>query len=126
MDVARSMMHDQVLPTHLWVEETRKNVCVHNHTSHRLIDNKTPREAFSGVKPEVIHMRIFGFPVHIHVPMEKRTKLDPSRRKGAFVGYSDTSKAYRMYFLGFKKIYISRDVIFDEDSAYFISRRTHI
>ena len=34
------------------------------------------------------------------------------------MGYSKISKAYRIYFPGFKKIDISRDVTFDEDSAY--------
>ena len=38
-----------------------------------------------------------------------------------FIG--DTLKAYRIYFLGFKKIDINRDVNFDEDSTYFRSRR---
>ena len=78
---------------HLWMEEARKIVYVQNCTPHRVLDNKTLEEAFSGVKPEVIHLRIFGFLVHIHVPKEKRTKLNPSQRKGVFVGYSDTSKA---------------------------------
>ena len=55
-----------------------------------------------------------------------RTKLNPSSRKGVFVGYIDTSKAYRIYFPGFKNIDISRDVTFDEDSTYFKSRRTSI
>ena len=32
-------------------------------------------------------------------------------------------KAYIIYFLGFKKIDISRDVTFDEDSAYNKSRK---
>ena len=78
------------------------------------------------MKPEVSHLRIFGFPMYIHVPKEKRTKLDPSGRKCVFVGYSDTSKAYRIYFPGFKKIDINRDVTFDEDSTYFRYRRTPI
>ena len=65
-------------------------------------------------------MRIFGFLVYIHIPKEKMiTKLDPSRRKSIFVGYSDTSKSYLVYFPGFKKINISRDVTFDEDLTYF-------
>ena len=34
------------------------------------------------------------------------------------MGYSEISKAYRIYFPGFKNIDISRDVTFDEDSAY--------
>ena len=52
------------------------------------------------------------------------TKLDPFGRKGIFVGYSDTSKAYLIYFQIFKNIDISRYVTFDEDSTYFRSRRT--
>ena len=40
-----------------------------------------------------------------------------------FVGYSESLKAYRIYFLGFKNIYISRDVTFDEDSSYIKSRK---
>ena len=37
--------------------------------------------------------------------------------------YSESLKAHRIYFLGFKKIDISRDVKFDEDSAYIKSRK---
>ena len=63
-----------------------------------MLENKTPKEVFSGEKPKVSHLRIFGFSVYIHIPKEKRTKLDPSGKKGIFVGYSESSKAYRIYF----------------------------
>ena len=49
-------------------------------------------------KPEVCDLKIFGHPVYIHILKEKRTKLDPSGKKGIFVGYSESSKAYRIYF----------------------------
>ena len=42
------------------------------------------------------------------------------------MGYSEISKAYRIYFPGLKKIDISRDVKFDEDSAYNKSRKRPI
>ena len=57
------------------------------------------------------------------IPKEKRTKLDPLGKKGIFVGYSKRSKDYRIYFPGFKKIDINRDVTFDEDSAYIKSKK---
>ena len=60
--------------------------------------------------------------MYIHIPKEKRTKLDPLGKKGILVGYSESSKAYRIYFPGFKNIDISRDVTFDDDSAYNKSR----
>ena len=39
------------------------------------------------------------------------------------MGYSESLKDYRINFPGFKKINISRDVTFDEDSAYNKSRK---
>ena len=61
--------------------------------------------------------------MYIHIPKEKRTNLDPSGRKGTFVGYSERSNAYRIYFLGFEKIDISWDVTFYEDLDYNKSRK---
>ena len=78
------------------------------------------------MKLEITNLIVFGFKVYIHVPKEKRTKFDPSRRKDVFIGYTHTSKAYRIYFQGFKNIEMSRYVTFDEDWTYFISRRTPI
>ena len=92
MEATREMLHDQELPMHLWEEATRTSVYVQNHNPHRVLKNKTPEEVFSGKKPEVIHLKIFGYLVYIHIPKEKRTKLDTSGRKGIFVGYNDTSK----------------------------------
>ena len=64
--------------------------------------------------------------MYIHVPKEKRTKLDPSGKKGIFVGYIDESKTYQIYFPRFKKIEIIRDVTFDEVSPYNMSKQFHI
>ena len=72
---------------------------------------------FSGEKPEVSHLKIFGFHVYINIPKEKRSKLDPSWKKRLFVGYSEKSKAYRIYIPGYYQIELSRDVTFDEDTT---------
>ena len=82
----------------------------------------TLEEAFTGEKPEIGHLRIFRCPVYVHVPRERRTKLDPSGRKGVFVGYSETAKAYRIYIPRQRKIELSRDVTFEEDITYRRSR----
>jgi hypothetical protein len=82
------------------------------------LKDKTPEEVFSGIKPEVGHLRIFGCHVYIHVPKEKRTKMEPSSKKGVFVGYSENSKAYRIYVPGQRQIEVSRDVTFHEEAAF--------
>ena len=81
MEAAKEMFHDQDLPMHLWTEAAKIAVYVQNHTPHRVLKNKTLEEIFSSKKPEVSHLRIFGCPVYIHIPKEKRTKLDYSGRR---------------------------------------------
>jgi hypothetical protein len=71
---------------------------------------------FTRKKLEVSHLKIFGCPMFIHIPKEKRNKLDPSGKKGIFVGYCEVSKAFRIYILAQHHIDISRDVTFDEDA----------
>ena len=108
---------------HLWAEAARTTVYVHNRISHGALGFKTPEEMFTGKKPEVSHLKIFGCPVYVHIPKEKRTKLDPSRMKGIFVGYCEVSKAFRIYIPGFHHMEISRDVTFDEEVALKTSRK---
>ena len=62
--------------------------------------------------------------MYIHVPWERRTKLDPSEKKGVFVGYSESPKAYQIYIPEQRKIELSQDVTFEEDIAYWRSRHT--
>ena len=68
-------------------------VCIEPYSSLSL-DNKTHEEDLSRDKLEVIYLRIFVCPMYIHIPKEKRTKLDPSGRNELFVGYNDISKSY--------------------------------
>jgi hypothetical protein len=81
---------------------------------------------FTGKKPEVSHLKIFGCLVSIHIPKEKRNKLEPSRKKGIFVGYYEVSKAFKIYIPGHYHIEISRDVTFDEDAMLKKSRRCQL
>ena len=126
MEEMKTMIHDQDLPMHLWAEATRTTMYVQNRLSHSALRFRTPKEMFSEKKLEVSHLKIFGCPVFVHIPKEKRTKLDPSRKKGIFVGYCEVSKAFRIYILGYHHIEINRDVTFDEDAALKKSRRCHL
>jgi hypothetical protein len=81
----------------LWGEAAMTKIYVKNRSPHPILKDKTPEEAFSGKKPNVENLRIFGCPIYFHIPKDKTNKLEPSRKKGIFVGYSDSSKAYRIY-----------------------------
>jgi hypothetical protein len=107
----------------LWAEAAMATVYVQNRLSHSALGFKTPEEMFTGKKPEVGHLKIFGCPVFIHIPKEKRNKLEPFGKKGIFVGYCEVSKAFRIYIPGHRYIEISRDVTFDEEATLKKSRR---
>jgi hypothetical protein len=123
MEAVKTMIHDQYLPMCLWAEAAKTTVYVQNQLSHGALGFKTSEEMFSGKKLELIHLKIFGYPVFVHIPKEKRNKLDPLGKKGICVGYCEVSKAFRVYILGHHHIEISRDVTFDEDATLKKSRR---
>ena len=81
---------------------------------------------YTGKKPEVSHLKIFGFPLYVHIPKEKITKLDTSRKKEIFVGYCEVSKSFWIYISRFHHIEISRDVTFDEETTLKKSIRCHL
>ena len=110
-----TIIYDQDILIHLWEKVARTDVYIHNRISHSALGFKTPKEMFTGKKSKVSHLKIFGFPIYVHIPKEKRTKLDPSGKKGIFVGYCEVSKAFIIYILGFHHMKISRDVTFDEE-----------
>jgi hypothetical protein len=126
MKALKIMIHDQDLPMHLWAEATRTTIYFQNRLSHSALGFKTPEEIFTRKKPEVIHLKIFGCPVFVHILKEKRTKLDPLGKKGIFVGYCEVSKAFRIYIPGYHHIEISRDVTFDEDVSLKRSRKCQL
>ena len=67
MEAEKEMLHDQDLPMYLWKEASREVVYVHNCTPQRVFENNTSEEYFFGKKEEVIHLKIFGFAMYIHI-----------------------------------------------------------
>lgn len=96
-----------------------------NRTRTRTLVGKTPFEAWHQVKPSVAHLRVFGCDAYVHVPKVLRKKLEPKSRKGFMMGYSETSKAYRIWDIDSRKIVEARDVLFNEDS-FFCSTSTNV
>jgi hypothetical protein len=76
------------------------------------LGRKTPEEAFTGHRFDVEHLCIFGCSTFSHVPSEKRTKLDPTTKRGMLVGYSEVTKAYRIYIPTPRRVVVRRDVKF--------------
>jgi hypothetical protein len=80
-ETVKALLNDQGLSMYLWEEATMTTIYVQNRSPHHILKDMTPEEAFSGKKPNVEHLRIFGCPVYFHIPKDKRNKLEPSGRR---------------------------------------------
>lgn len=82
---------------------------------HQAHSDKTPKEVFIGIKHDVVHFRIFGFPMYFYMPKVKRNKVERTGKKGRFVGYCENYKYFRIYFPSQRNIKFNRDINLDED-----------
>lgn len=98
-------------------------VYIMNRTPTVAIHDVTPKEKYTGNKPDVSHFKVFGCITYVHVPDELRTKLDPKAEKCVFIGYSLEQKRYRCYNPATRQLRVSRDVVFDEMSSWYNARK---
>ncbi|BFG32908.1 hypothetical protein CerSpe_191820 [Prunus speciosa] len=118
VEMARNMLGKKRVPLKFWAEAVNTAVYLQNRCPTSALKNITPFEAFSGRKPGVKHLRIFGSLCYIHVPSQKRHKLEETGEKGIFVGYGSCEKGYRVLNLRTQKVELSRSVIFDEGAMW--------
>ncbi|PKA48313.1 Retrovirus-related Pol polyprotein from transposon TNT 1-94 [Apostasia shenzhenica] len=118
VEMARSMLKAKNLPISFWAEAVATTVHLLNISPTKAVWNSTPYEAWYGVKPNVSNLRVFGCIVYAHVNTEVRQKFDSKSTKCIFIGYSQETKGYRVYNPITKQLYVSRDVIFDENACW--------
>eukprot|EP00253_Pinus_taeda_P028451 PITA_28451 len=86
MERARSMLSGARLGQEFWAEAVDTACYLVNRSPSSGLENKTPREVWTGKKPSLSHLRVFGCDAYVHVPKEKRTKLDSKYEKCIIIG----------------------------------------
>ena len=112
----RAMLADARLPHRFWAEALSTTVYLRKRSPAMAVKGMTPFEAWTGEKPNVGHLRVFGCAAYAHIAKDDRKKLDVKSRKCIFLGYGTETKGYRLYDLNHAKVLYSRDVIFNESS----------
>jgi len=107
------MLKAKVMPNYFYVEAVTCGVYLINRSPTRSVPNTTPIEAWSGFKPNMQHLKVFGLITYAHVPKAARSKLDDKSMKTIFIGYKHG--VYKLYNPMTKKVIVSRDVTFSED-----------
>jgi hypothetical protein len=91
------MLNEKNLPNYFWAEAIATAIYIMNRTPTTIVHGMTPKEKFIGKKLNVSHLKVFGCIAYMHVPDEKRSKLDPKVEKCIFIGYSLEQKGYRYF-----------------------------
>ena len=76
----RTMLADSKLPHRFWAEALSTAVYLRNRSPTKALEGVTPHEAWSGTKPDVSSLRVFGCSAYAHVPKAERRKLDSKTR----------------------------------------------
>lgn len=115
MESARSMLNHANLPKIFWAEAVATAVFLKNRVVTSLIKEATPYERWNGRKPNLKNLRVFGCSAYALIPKNLISKLDERSKRMCFVGYATNPTGYRLYDFNTKKMFIRRDVIFNED-----------
>lgn len=118
VEMARSCLKEMNMPCELWGEAVRHSVYLLNRLPTRALSLKTPYEIWKGEKPNISHIRVFGCVAHMKVPKVNVSKLDDRSMKVINLGREPGSKAYRLYEPDSGRLFVSRDVMFDEMKSW--------
>ncbi|OUC41357.1 integrase core domain protein [Trichinella nativa] len=114
VEKARTMLIDANLSPDLWAEAVGTANYLRNRCTTKALRKVIPEEAWSGRKPNLAHLKVFGCLAMVHVASGQRKKWDLKSEERIFVGYCETSKGYRTVDCKTKKMYVTRDVKFLE------------
>ena len=119
LDMSRTMLAEHNLPGYFWAEAVSTACYVANRALIRGTLNKTPYELVKKRTPNISYFRIFGCRCYILVNGKSNIgKFDSRSDEGIFLGYSERSKAYRVF---------NRRTLVVEESVHvkFIERQPH-
>jgi hypothetical protein len=115
--MARALLKQRGMPTVFWGEAVVTAVYILNRSPTKALDGRTPYEAWHGRKPVVSHLRVFGC-LAFAKELGHIGKLDDMSTPGVFIGYVDSSKAYRILDPKTQRVRTARDVVFNEGRGW--------
>ena len=123
-EVCRSMLHARNVPGRFWAECMKTAAHIINRLPQENLGSISPYEKLWKRKPAVGHFKVFGCVCYVFVPDHLRTKFDKKAIRCIFVGYDSARKGWRCCDPTTGRIHTSRNVVFDEASAWWTPEHT--
>ncbi|GJX43608.1 putative ribonuclease H-like domain-containing protein [Tanacetum coccineum] len=112
---AGTMLTDSLLPIRFWAEAVNTACYVLNRVLVTKPQNKTPYELLIGKSHSISFMRPFGCPLTILNTLDSLGKFDGKSDEGYLLGYSTSSKAFRVHNKRTKRVEENLHINFLED-----------
>ncbi|CAK1596097.1 unnamed protein product [Parnassius mnemosyne] len=96
LEKARCMLQESGLIQEYWGKAIMTVLYLKNGSPTVALAGLMPEQVWIGSDIDLSHLRVFGCIAYALIPEQKRSKLDPKSKKYIFVGYSDSTKVYRL------------------------------
>lgn len=117
LDMVRSMISCSSLPEFLWGEALKTAAYLLNRIPTKAVA-KTPFELWTGRKPSLKHLHVWGCPAEAKPYRPNESKLDAKTVSCYFVGYSERSRGYKFYNPTTRTIFETNIATFFEDVEF--------
>ena len=102
------------MPLKFWDEAFLVAAYLINRTPSKVIQFATPLERLFGQKPDYYSLRVFGCACWPNLHPYNKHKLQYRSKQCVFLGFSNLHKGFKCLEISSGRVYISRDVTFDE------------
>lgn len=102
------------VPFRFWSDAFVTACFLINRLPTRLLHMKSPLEVLLHETPDYSFLKVFGCACWPHLRPYNNHKLEYRSKKCVFLGYSPLHKGYKCLHVPTNRVYISRDVVFDE------------
>ena len=114
VEVGLSLLAHASMPLKYWDEAFITATYLINCLPNKVVGNSTPLERLYHQKPDYNYLKNFGCACYPNLRPYNRHKLEFRSTQCVFIGYSNLYKGYKCLEPSTGRIYIFRDVIFDE------------
>lgn len=120
-----ALLSQASVPLKFWDEAFLTATYLINRLPSSVLNFQTPFQHLYSTAPEFNHLKVFGCACWPNLRPFNSRKLSYRSIRCAFLGYSPLHKGYKCLDISTGRVYISRDVIFDETVFPFASLHTN-
>jgi hypothetical protein len=115
VEVGLSLLSHASMPLKFWDEAFLVATYLINRMPSKVIQNNTPLELLFHQKPDYSSLRVFGCACWPNLRPYNSHRLQFRSKQCVFIGFSHTHKGFKCLDVASGRVYVSRDVIFDEN-----------